>query len=259
MMGAIAGDVVGSVREHEYFSTKSVDFELFPGRSRFTDDSVLTVAVADWILNGGNLNDYFHDYVARYANAGFGGSFLRWAKRRDDRPYNSWSNGAAMRVSPTAYAKDDLNSVLELAKATAEVSHNHEEGIRGAQVTAGSVFIARTGGSKSEIREFVTGMGYDLRRSIDEIRPEYYFDVSCAGSVPESVTAFLESSSFENAIRLAISLGGDADTMAAIAGAIAEPFYGGVPAELWEMVRGYLDDDLLTVVDAFCAVCQVLI
>ena len=250
MFGAIVGDVAGS--HYEHFPTKSLDFDFFKEHSCVTDDSVLTIAVADWILNGGQLYDYFHRYVARYPNAGYGGTFINWARCLDTEPYNSWGNGSAMRVSPTAYAADSLETVLELAKRSAIVTHDHPDGIAGAQATAGCVFLARTGHSKNEIQEFVISkFGYDLSRKLDDIRHSYSFDVSCAGSVPESIIAFMESESFESAIRLAISLGGDSDTMACIAGAIAEPFYGGVPDELRQKTRTYIDDQLLTVVDAF--------
>ena len=250
MFGAIVGDVAGS--HYEHFPTKSVDFDYFRKHSCVTDDTVLTIAVADWILNGGQLREYFHDYVARYPNAGYGGTFIKWARCRETEPYNSWGNGSAMRVSPAAYAVDTLHDVLSLASKSAEVTHNHPDGIAGAQATAGAIFLARTGGSKSEIREFVEReFSYDLSRSIAEIRPTYSFDVSCSGSVPESIIAFLESTSFDSAIRLAISLGGDSDTMACIAGAIAEPFYGGVPDEIRATTRTYLDQRMLSIVDEF--------
>lgn len=256
MLGAIVGDIVGS--HYEHFPTKSQDFELFPEHASVTDDSVLSVAVADWILHGGELYRYFHEYVARYPDAGYGGTFIKWARGGNTEPYNSWGNGSAMRVSPVAYAKDNLDDVLELARQTAAVTHNHPHGILGAQATAGSIFLARSGKTKAEIREFVVEtIGYDLSRTLEEIRPSYSFDVSCAGSVPESITAFLESDSFESAVRLAISMGGDADTMACIAGAIAQPFYGGVPEELANRSREYLDGRMLKVVDEFCARYQV--
>lgn len=252
MFGAIVGDVVGS--SYERSPTKSLDFELFRKLSRLTDDSVLTIAVADWILSGGKLHDYFHRYVARYPFVGYGRTFKNWARSYDTEPYNSWGNGSAMRVSPTAYAADSLESVLDLAAQTAEVTHNHPAGIAGAQAVAGCIYLARTGQSKQEIREFVTAkFEYDLSRNLDDIRVSYSFDVSCAGSVPESILAFIESDSFESAIRLAISLGGDADTMACIAGAIAEPFYGGVPETIQQTTRKYLDDHSRDVIDAFCA------
>ena len=252
MFGAIIGDVAGS--HYEHFPTKSLDFDFFREHTCFTDDSVLAIAVADWILHGGQLHKYFHDYVDQYPDAGYGGTFITWARGGDTEPYNSWGNGSAMRVSPVAYARNSLEEVLELAEESASVTHNHPDGIAGAQATAGSIFLARTGKSKSEIREFVESQfGYDLTRDIVEIRPTYSFDVSCAGSVPESIIAFLQSDSFESAVRLAISLGGDSDTMACIAGAIAEAFYGGVPVELLTEARTYLDDRLLETADQFCA------
>lgn len=252
MFGAIVGDVAGS--HYEHFPTKSLDFNFFREHSCVTDDSILSIAVANWILRGGQLHGYFHEYVARYPHAGYGGSFINWARCQNTEPYNSWGNGSAMRVSPVAYATNSLDDVLALAKRSASVTHNHPDGIAGAQATAGSIFLARTGHSKSEIREFVENrFGYDLSRKLDEIRKTYSFDVSCAGSVPESIIAFLESNSFESAIRSAISLGGDSDTMACIAGAIAEPFYGGIPDDLRQTTRTYLDDQLLTIVDEFCS------
>lgn len=252
MFGAIVGDVAGS--HYEHFPTKSLDCDFFREHSCITDDSVLSIAVADWILHGGQLYDYFHDYVARYPNAGYGGTFINWARCRETDPYDSWGNGSAMRVSPTAYAANSLDEALILAEQSAAVTHNHPDGIAGAQATAGSIFLARTGRSKSEIREFVVDrFGYDLSRNLDDIRHIYSFDVSCAGSVPESIIAFLESTTFESAVRLAISLGGDSDTMACIAGSIAEPFYGGIPNDLRQTTRSYLDGQLLAVVDEFCA------
>lgn len=250
MLGAIVGDVIGS--HYEHFPTKSTDFDLFEKHTCFTDDTVLTVAVADWLLNGGDLVTQFHDYVYRYPDAGYGGTFINWARGGDTEPYNSWGNGSAMRVSPVAYAKKSLEEVLSLAKITAAVTHNHPDGIAGAQATAGSIFLARTGKSKDEIRNFVESQfGYDLSRRTEDIRPNYSFDVSCAGSVPESIIAFLESDSFESAIRLAISLGGDSDTMACIAGSIAEAYYGEIPERLCRKARSYVDENLLKIVDEF--------
>tara|TARA_R110002049_G_scaffold163009_1_gene328796 strand:+ start:17 stop:799 length:783 start_codon:yes stop_codon:yes gene_type:complete len=250
MIGAIVGDVIGSYFEH--YPTKYTDFELYSENSFFTDDTVLSVAIADWILNGGDLRTYFYDYVDRYPGAGYGGTFINWARCRDAEPYGSWGNGSAMRVSPTAYARDTLKDVLDLAQETAAVTHNHPDGILGALAVAGSIFVARDGGTKDDVRRFIDSeIGYDLSKSIDMIRPFYSFDVSCNGSVPHAITAFLESDSIEHAVRLAISLGGDADTQACIAGAIAEPFFGGVPAILWEPARDRLDESLLNTVEAF--------
>lgn len=253
MLGAIAGDIIGSYFEH--FSCKTdqpSDIGLFVDGSRATDDTVLTVAVAEWILQGGPLYQYFHDYGWRYPAAGYGGTFIGWIKARSTEPYDSWGNGSAMRVSPTAYARDSLDEVLDLARESSMATHSHPNGVQGAQATAGCVFLARTGHSKSEIREFVEQkMGYNLSKTIDEIRPDYSFDLSCAGSVPESIQAFLESDSFESAVQIAISLGGDADTMACIAGAIAEPFYGGLSESLQKKTMEYLDDSLRKVVQEF--------
>ena len=250
MFGAIVGDVAGS--HYEHFPTKSLDFDFFREHSCATDDTVLTLAVADRILHGGKLRNYFHDYVARFPKAGYGGTFIKWAHGRDKEPYNSWGNGSAMRVSPAAYARETLKDVLVLAEQTAEVTHNHPDGIMGAQATAGSIFLARTGHTKADIQNFVeSNIGYDLSRTLDKIRPGYVFDVSCAGSVPESIMAFLEADSFESSLRLAISMGGDADTMACIAGSIAEPFYGGVPDDLVKQTRNYLDPSLLKIIDKF--------
>lgn len=251
MWGAIAGDVIGSYFEH--FPTKSTDFYLFREESTFTDDTVLTTAVADWLLKENDLVNTLHRYVKFYPDAGYGHTFLSWAQLRRRVPYQSWGNGSAMRVSPVAYATETLADCLYLAKKSAEVTHNHQQGIYGAQATAACVFLARTRKSKSEIRDFVEKeFHYDLQRTLAEIRPHYAFDVSCQGSVPESIIAFLESTDFESAIRNAISLGGDADTMACIAGAIAEPFYGGVPQEIYEQTLPLLDDRIKMTVESFC-------
>src|SRR5262249_44454914 len=250
MVGGIAGDVIGSV--HEGTRTKTKDFPLLTPESRFTDDTVLTVAVADCLLHGRDYVDALHDYFHAYPNAGYGSTFILWASSRRREPYHSWGNGSAMRVSPLAYARATLGEVLEEAKRSAEVTHNHEQGIRGAQATAAAVFLARTGSSKEQIRRYTEEQfGYFLDESLDELRPTYPFDVSCQGSVPQSIIAFLESTGFEDAVRNAISLGGDADTMACIAGAIAEAFYGGVPPHIAEPVLAVLDDRLRGVVREF--------
>jgi len=250
MLGAIAGDVIGSYFEH--FPTKSTRFYLYREESTFTDDTVLTTAVADWLLNDTALVDTLHQYVRRYPEAGYGATFLSWAKLRKRDPYNSWGNGSAMRVSPVAYVAKTLTDCLRLAQDSAMVTHNHPEGIRGAQATAACVFLARTGKTKAEIQEYIEKQfGYNLNRTLEEIRPRYVFDVSCSGSVPESIIAFLESTDFESAIRNAISLGGDADTMACIAGAIAEPFYDGVPDEIYQQVLPLLDDRIRNTVQSF--------
>ena len=250
MLGAIAGDVIGSV--HEFLGEKTTDFPLFVERSRFTDDTVLTVAVADCLLTGSSYVDKFHEYTRAYPDRCYGGGFHRWVLSGSRDPYNSWGNGSAMRVSPVAYAFETLKEVLEEAKKSAEVTHSHPEGIRGAQATAAAVFLGRQRESKDRIREAIQGrFGYDLDRPLDDIRPDYEFNESCQGTVPEAITAFLESESYEDAIRLAISLGGDADTLACITGGIAEAFYGGVPGEIAERALGTLDDALHATVSRF--------
>ncbi|HEX4607300.1 MAG TPA: ADP-ribosylglycohydrolase family protein, partial [Urbifossiella sp.] len=230
MIGAIAGDIIGSVYEGKkrWLAARTADFQpLFSPRARFTDDTVLTVAVADALLHGHDLTGLLKDYYARYPGAGFGGEFKRWAASDDTAPYGSWGNGSAMRVSPVAWAFGTLDEVVHRAKETARVTHNHPEGIKGAQATAAAVFLARSGAAKWELRDEVERrFHYDLSFTLDDIRPTYAFDSSCAGTVPPAVMAFLESSDFESAVRLAVSLGGDCDTLACIAGAIAGAFYG---------------------------------
>ena len=250
MLGAIAGDVIGS--RFERSGAPPSGFELFAEDCCATDDTVLTVAIADALLTGESYVDKLKDYYHCYPNAGFGGSFKRWANSSTTEPYNSWGNGSAMRVSPVAYAFDDLAKVLEVAEATAAVTHNHPEGIKGAQAIAAAVFLARIGQGKAEIKAYVSSeFGYDLSRTLAQIRPQYCFDVSCQGSVPESILAFLESTDFEDAIRLAISLGGDTDTMACMAGSIAEAFYGEVPEAIAKEALARLDGELRGVVEAF--------
>jgi ADP-ribosylglycohydrolase len=213
---------------------------------------VLTVAVADSLLHRRDYVDVFHDYFDAYPAAGYGGTFFWWACSRRREPYNSWGNGSAMRVSPVAYFGTSLQEVLEEARRSAEVTHDHEQGIRGAQATAAAVFLARTGSTKEQIRRYTEDhFGYFLDETLDQLRPTYHFDVSCQGSVPQSILAFLESTGFEDAVRNAISLGGDADTMACIAGAIAEAFYGGVPAHIADPTLAALDDRLRSVVLEF--------
>ncbi|UCG89392.1 MAG: ADP-ribosylglycohydrolase family protein [Gemmatimonadota bacterium] len=252
MLGAIAGDIIGSPFEGPGRQIKTIDFELFCERSRFTDDTVLTVAVAHAILTGLDYASALRLYGRRYPNAGYGGTFHSWIHSVDSEPYNSWGNGSAMRVSPVARAFSTVADVLAEAERSARVTHNHAEGIKGAQATALAVFLARSGESKEGIRrQIVERFSYDLDRALDHIRPTYTFDVSCQGSVPESIIAFLESEDFESAVRNAISLGGDSDTMACIAGAIAEAFYGGVPEPITAEVRARLPQELVVVVEQF--------
>lgn len=250
LIGATAGDIIGSY--YEFCSTKDINFPLFSSASRFTDDTVMTVANADWLLTGDSLLGIMQDYGNRYPAAGYGGRFWRWLRSDNPRPYNSFGNGSAMRVSPVGWAFDSLEETLEMAKQSAEVTHNHPEGIKGAQATAACIYLARTGGSKQEITEYIeTTFGYDLRRTCEEIRPHYQFDVTCQGSVSESIIAFLESTDFESAVRLAVSLGGDADTMGAIAGGIAEAYYKEVPSYIKAEVIRRLPEEFLDIMQKF--------
>jgi len=250
MLGAIAGDVIGSV--YEGSPTKAKDFPLFTEWSRFTDDTVLTVAVAHKLLRGGNYVDLFHEYVREYPMAGYGGTFVLWAGHGKREPYNSWGNGSAMRVSSVGWICDSLEAVEAEAERSAAVTHNHHEGVKGAQATAAAVFLARTGHDKPAIKSHIESeYGYNLSQTLTEIRPKYGFDVSCQGSVPQSIISFLESTDYEDAVRNAISLDGDADTMACIAGAIAEAFYGVVPDHIRGPVLERLDDRLEGVIEEF--------
>jgi ADP-ribosylglycohydrolase len=252
MLGAIAGDVIGSV--HEHLGTKSMDFELFSKACRFTDDTVLAVAVADCLLHERPYVDTFHEYFVAYPTAGYGLRFFQWASSGDRNAYNSWGNGAAMRVPAVGHAFESLDEVLAEAGRSAEVTHNHPEGVKGAQATAAAVFMARHGEPKHRIKEALERLfGYDLSPRLDDLRQTYEFDISCQGTVPPAVIAFLESTDFEDAVRKAISLGGDADTLACITGAIAEPYYGGVPAHIAARTLALLDDHLRQVVAQFCA------
>lgn len=255
MLGAIAGDIIGSIYEWDNIKTKQ--FELFGQDCFFTDDSVLTIALADAILNQQDYVSVMKSYYRRYPDAGYGGMFHRWARSEDSQPYKSWGNGAAMRISPVGFAFDNLDEVLANAGRYTEVTHNHPEGIKGAQATAAAIFLARNGGTKSEIKTYVTtAFGYDLSKTLDEIRPTYEFNESCQRTVPQAITAFLESTDFEDAIRNAISLGGDSDTLACITGGVAEAFYGGVPIWIAAKVMTLLDDELRRVTTAFMNVCS---
>ena len=258
MYGAILEDIIGSVYEWDNIKTK--DFPLLIPRSRFTDDSAMTVAVAEALLDAlGKDRAARRDAVIRsmqkwgrrYPNAGYGGRFYDWLYDRHPHPYNSWGNGSAMRVSSAGWLYDTLEETLQAAEDTAIVTHNHPEGIKGAQCVAAVIFLLRNGKTKDEIRTFVTDtFGYDLTRTCDEIRPGYRFDVSCQGTVPQAVTAFLEGTGFEDVIRTAVSLGGDCDTLTCIAGGMAEAFYG-VPEELKAECRRRLPAEMLEVLDQY--------
>ncbi|MEM1214227.1 MAG: ADP-ribosylglycohydrolase family protein [Bacteroidota bacterium] len=250
MLGALAGDIIGSI--YERHPHKSTDFPLFGEDCRFTDDTVLTVAVAEAILREIPYEQTVRRYARAFPGAGYGGRFIGWMTGAITGPYNSWGNGSAMRVSPVGFAFDTKQVVLAEAKATADITHNHPEGVKGAQAVALAVLWARSGYGKAVIKDQLeANFGYDLSTPLADIRPTYQFDVSCAGSVPQSIVSFLESESWESAVRNAVSLGGDADTMASIAGAIAEAFYGGVPAEIEHEVMQRIPDNFKDIITAF--------
>lgn len=258
LFGAISGDVIGSVHEHRAATTR--DFDLFTKHSRFTDDTVLTTAIASAITDARRQSpttapDY-HTAVLTFArkwpHAGYGGNFRTWIRSSNPRPYNSWGNGSAMRVSPIGFAFDDEASVLREAARSAAITHDHPEGIKAAQAVALGVFLARRKRSKEEIRAALTDrFQYDLDRTVDGIRPTYHFEVSAQKSVPEAIVAFLDSHDFESAIRNAVWLGGDADTQACIAGALAEAYYGSVPTHIVDETRSRLDPEIVQVLEAF--------
>lgn len=252
MLGAMIGDLVGSV--YEWHNHKDKDFQpLISPRAFFTDDSVLTVAVADAFLNGRDLVASFKDWGGRYPDSGWGGHFHRWLFSEDTQPYNSLGNGSAMRCSPAAWLARDLDEALALARKSAEVTHDHPEGIKGAQATVMAIFLARQGLDSMTIREHVAAFsGYDLWRTVDGIRPAYRFDETCPGSVPEAIICALEATDFEDAIRNTISIGGDSDTIAAIAGSIAEARFG-IPTDIGITAWARLPADMLGVVEAFYA------
>jgi ADP-ribosylglycohydrolase len=243
MLGAIAGDIAGSI--YENLRTKRKDVKLFGRLATFTDDTVLTVAVADAILGDGDYARAIKSYARRHPLRGYGPRFVAWMVKPGYRPYNSFGNGSAMRVSPVGFAFDSERDVVREAQRSAECTHNHPEGIKGAQATALAVYLARIGADKESIRQRVQKeFGYDLSRSIDAIRPDYTFDITCQGSVPEAIISFLDSISYEDALRNAISLGGDSDTQACIAGGIAEAYYKDIPLDILRQVRKRLTRDL---------------
>ncbi|TXC66994.1 ADP-ribosylglycohydrolase family protein [Piscinibacter aquaticus] len=253
MFGAIAGDVIGSVFERN--NVKSKTFPLFDAASRFTDDTVLTVAVARALLHGESPARAMRELHGRYPEAGFGPTFRAWIAAGDEAaPPKSASNGAAMRISPVGWAGTTLDEVMATARRFTVLTHDHPEAVAGAQAVAVSVFLARQGASKDAICDHVErAFGYDLSVPLDAVRPGYAFDLSCAGTVPHAIRAFLEAHDFEDALRNAISIGGDSDTLAAIAGAIAEAHWGGVPAHIAEPVWAVLDAPLREITQRFCA------
>jgi ADP-ribosylglycohydrolase len=251
MIGAIAGDIIGSI--YEFAPIKTTEFPLFQEPMTFTDDSVCTIALADSILNGTDFANRLKRFYRKYPFRGFSFRFANWADSDNMKPYNSLGNGSAMRVSPVGFAYDSLEEVLDYAKKSAEVTHNHPEGITGAQATAGCIFLARQHSTKDEILAFVEDQfEYDVHTPLEEIRPNYAFNETCAGSVPQAIRCFLEANDYEESIRLAISLGGDADTLACIAGSIAHAYYG-ISEEIKQFVFSKLDEFLGGIVQQFCA------
>ena len=260
MYGAILGDIIGSPYEFDRGS-KSKDFPLFSPDSVYTDDSVMTLAVADAFLSiAPNTDDAdirrrliqsMQFYGQTFPHAGYGGMFRRWLKDPNPQPYGSYGNGSAMRVSSAAWLFGDLETVRHMARLSAEVTHNHPEGIKGAEATASAIYLARTGSTKAEIKAYIeANFHYDLSRTCDEIRPTYHHVESCQETVPEAITAFLEGESFEDVIRTAVSLGGDCDTLTCIASSIAEGYYG-VPEELKQQCQERLPEDLRKVLQRF--------
>jgi ADP-ribosylglycohydrolase len=253
MLGAIIGDTVGSI--YEFNNSKSTKFELFSPNSSPTDDSVMSMAVAEWLLTDPEhtqekLEESMLRWGKRYPHplGGYGGAFCRWLFYPEylggRHPYNSWGNGSAMRCSACGWVAKTLKEAEELAQRSAEITHNHPEGIKGAQSVAASVWMARNNATKEEIREYITSrFCYNLTMTCDDIRQEYRFDASCQGTVPQAIVAFLDSSDFESAIRLAVSLGGDSDTLTCITGAIAEAFYKDIPVEIIEEMHNRIDED----------------
>jgi ADP-ribosyl-[dinitrogen reductase] hydrolase len=252
VFGAIAGDVIGSV--YEYLPMKDYDFQLFHKHSTFTDDTVLTVAIAHAILEGKDYGFSLKAFGRRYPGAGYGLMFNEWLWKEGIEPYNSWGNGSAMRVSPIGFAYPSINEVLTQAEKSASVTHNHPEGIKGAQATALAIFLARTGRNKTEIREEISSrFGYNLSRTLEEIRPHYTFNESCYRTVPEAIIAFLESDDYEDAIRKSVSLGGDSDTQACITGGIAQAYYKSIPRKIAERVNQLLPEEFLKIIGEFSA------
>ncbi|MDR2927744.1 MAG: ADP-ribosylglycohydrolase family protein [Cytophagaceae bacterium] len=271
MIGSIAGDIIGA--PYEFNNIKTTAFDIYNPKTNFTDDTVMLLANARWLLYSSQavykysvdkLEEFMIEFGEKYREAGYGGMFYRWlfqphtftdkdgmraAKRA---PYNSFGNGSAMRVAPVGWAFNTIEETLKVAEISAAITHNHPEGIKGAQATAAAIFMARNGKSKEDMKNFTEHQfGYDLSRTCDEIRPHYKFNETCQHTVPEAIIAFLESSDYENSIRLAVSLGGDSDTLACITGGISEAYYGGVPEPIRLFARSFLTDDLKSVLDNF--------
>ena len=257
MLGAIIGDVLGST--FEFYPMKTKKFELLDNKSHFTDDTVMTVAVADSIMNEVPYVESLQSWGRKYPRAGYGSWFRKWIHQDYPEPYNSFGNGSAMRCSSIGWLFDGEESVLEEAKKSAEITHNHPEGIKGAQSIALGVLMGRKGSSKKEIKEKIEDLfDYDLSQKLEQIIPGYTFDSTCQGSVPQAIIAFLESEDFEDAIRNSISLGGDADTQACITGSLAEAYYKDIPDEIASFVKWRIEDDLLAVMAQFNSITKQL-
>lgn len=271
-LGALIGDTVGSV--YEFDNIKRTDFEpLFDSQAEFTDDSVMTIAVADWLANTNRSQQALENCLVDWAETypcpmgGYGGMFQTWLfdlgftgatynKTGKRQPYNSWGNGSAMRASACGWVAQSLDEALDLGKRSAEITHNHPEGIKGAQATATAIYLARTGKTKDDIRDYIeqTFAGYNLHRSCNEIREVYDWDASCQGTVPEAICAFLDSTDFESAIRLAVSLGGDSDTLACITGGIAQAYYNEIPDPIITEMRHRLPTEFWTIMEQLAKV-----
>ncbi len=250
MVGTIVGDIIGSV--YEGSQARATNFKLFTAYSHFTDDTVMTLATADTLLHGGAYPENYKMYGRNFPNRGYGGRFKQWLASDDLAPYQSYGNGSAMRVSPVGFAFNKLYEVLSEAKESASATHDHPEGIKGAEAIASAIFLAREGKSKEEIRTYIADtFGYNLQRTIAQIRPTYTFDASCQGTVPEAIVAFLDSHNFESCIRLAVSLGGDVDTLAAMAGGIAQAYYGKIPYDMVYFAQYKLGKQLWELVEEF--------
>lgn len=251
MIGAILGDIIGSRFEFSKLRIKSEYFELFTKDNYFTDDTVMTIATADAIMNNKDFAQTYQEWGKKYPNAGYGGMFDSWLHSRNPKPYNSFGNGSAMRVSPIGWLYNDLKTVFDKAEESAIVTHNHEEGLKGAVSIAGCIYLARNKTPKKIIKEFVeTYFGYDLSKTVADIRLIYDFDETCQGSVPESIICFLEGNNYEDVVRKAVSLGGDTDTQACIAGSIAEAYYG-IPDKYICKLDNYLPEDMLDIIVQF--------
>lgn len=250
MIGSIAGDIVGSV--YEYSPIKTKDFPLFSESSKYTDDTVLTVATAECLLDNKEYSKLYREYGRRFPNRGYGDKFYRWIYFDEMGAYNSFGNGSAMRVGPVGFVFHTIEETINEAKRTSEVTHNHPEGIKGAQAVASAIFYARNNYSKDEIKRSIEGcFGYDLGSSLYDIRENFDYEEACQITVIQALTAFLESTDFEDALRNAVSLGGDADTIACITGTIAEAFYKNIPQYIIDKTKEALDKDLLEVVNRF--------